>query len=1746
MRFFNKRAIAIKFFVMCLKKSSLLTSFKLLHLLAACMLSVTVATAQIISYPVAARPVAVCFDSTILTVQVSAAAAASTVTITLPTGVFYIPGSFTFTSGSGVVVPGGTLVMPVFNITGASSSFIFTIRRRAACAARTFALGGGTFKDIVKVNAVIENAPLLNTYNVKYPTLTITQPASITNIALGSSLIRTFSFRNTGEGCTDTVFLEIDYGTAALSPNGNITADGVSFAPNAALSTTAKKVYKIFGTPIMAGGLCNGDAAIIVSQPVTVTGCTQVATNYKASWGNSGTQICQSGVTTGNLTVLNTIPLLNTVVTANPVIIPFCAGSPYASFTATVTNSGNGPAGNLKLFIANFSGNNFQNQAAMAIDTASVMVNGVHPAGIVVSAAPSWRLVKSAGSPNCSVGLPAQCLINMPANFTVPAAGTLIITWKVFNCAGGLCDDGFSGIFPGVKMEYDNECGSQRTTSNAQTISYGVFNQISGSVIQLPAQVIAGDCFNYSVDFTSSLGRVTGANSTNRYAELKLTLPVGMSIANLANDVKEILNNVTPHAGYPRQVGQNVYLRFYPNISNTVRFKICTAVGGPPCGITAIPVDISMVNDSSCALANRITSRRCLTKSIEVLCPGAGCSLGGVSPRSFSFFRSSYGLPDNNQDGRPDATGTIDLNKIDRDRYRPGDTLHSDYRGVVLNQTAPLSITNWNFLLAEWGFGTGTWQAATATVTIKRGGVSYVAKGLPITALTPNTNFRSNWAAAVFSPAFPAGGYVSGDSIILGADFIYLPPQITVGRLTVVADVGYDIPVEVLLIQMVYAAQTVPVSTVVNGTTGFTCSVIKYNLNLLGHQNQINLSGATGSACNSITSGFTSTTGLLGGSSQKQYFNYEYRPITRTDSIIYTIPAGWVYNNPVASSYFFTTKNGASGNYSSMLTPVITGSSATGYSLKYDFNAAYNSGTFPLLSTEGYYFNESVAFRPGCKTPDTLDISVKEYGHFISYPSKANPAKYFNAFTALKAVTYSGSSRPGVLIANNTGVVEAATANNNYWDVQITGANFNAAKYVWLATEKLAGNGIDVVRVEYPIGTVLAASNSYGSGKNMYTIATTATTGLANPANVVLRVYFTKSGCGADSIKVRTGWDCTAFATSADNGCSQDIFLKATSSVSEIQLLKLTEPAPNETVDVCNEINYKIKITSTQKGDLNNPVVKVTLPAGMELVGNRFTFQYPDTTNAEVFVIPAVGNIFTLHLEDHSLIPATGLKGLVSSVNNADRVAYVSMKLRINSCSFVSGVSPSFQIFGDRPCDGTAIGNTLTVIGNPVVAAVQAAVPSFSQLVSITGSNTITCTAAVTVRAVITSGNGNTFNGDSAVYNFPPELKYKAGSFLASSGTISSTTLSDTKVVVRFAAKTANAATIQFDVVSAGVGCTFSTYNLTGGLYRSSGYVCPLSFGSCQLAEIKDRDTVKLLMTRPALSTTATTEILSVQPGSITIGYNVLVANNGNMAAAANTYIAKIFCGTNATGKVLHTFTIGAIGMGAQVVTTGSFTVAVPANCSDGNVLFIQVQDTMVNGLSACLCSKPDGTISISGTPLATKLERFTATLQGSYVQFNWQMSNETTVEKYLVERSMDGTNFSSIGVVAATNRRFYTLQDANPATGLSYYRLTIIDKDGKYLYSSVHAINSSNTSGIMVYPNPAKDNLTIRLPAQLQNKKVAISLSGMDGKLLYSSNIVAAAPTATIDVGKLANGKYHVRIATDKAIINKLIEVLR
>jgi hypothetical protein len=73
-----------------------------------------------------------------------------------------------------------------------------------------------------------------------------------------------------------------------------------------------------------------------------------------------------------------------------------------------------------------------------------------------------------------------------------------------------------------------------------------------------------------------------------------------------------------------------------------------------------------------------------------------------------------------------------------------------------------------------------------------------------------------------------------------------------------------------------------------------------------------------------------------------------------------------------------------------------------------------------------------------------------------------------------------------------------------------------------------------------------------------------------------------------------------------------------------------------------------------------------------------------------------------------------------------------------------------------------------------------------------------------------------------------------------------------------------------------------------------------------------------------------------------------------------------------------------------------------------------------------------------------------------------WNTAREINVKDFTIERSNNATHFISIGQVAATNAAGYSFADQNPLSGVSYYRLKIMDKDGSFKYSKIVTINTN------------------------------------------------------------------------------------
>jgi hypothetical protein len=127
----------------------------------------------------------------------------------------------------------------------------------------------------------------------------------------------------------------------------------------------------------------------------------------------------------------------------------------------------------------------------------------------------------------------------------------------------------------------------------------------------------------------------------------------------------------------------------------------------------------------------------------------------------------------------------------------------------------------------------------------------------------------------------------------------------------------------------------------------------------------------------------------------------------------------------------------------------------------------------------------------------------------------------------------------------------------------------------------------------------------------------------------------------------------------------------------------------------------------------------------------------------------------------------------------------------------------------------------------------------------------------------------------------------------------------------------------------------------------------------------------------------------------------------------------------------------------------------------------------------------------------------------------SWTTTREFNVASIEVERSADGSNFSKIqkqsavGGYSVTNA--YSFNDMSPVAGTNYYRLKMIDNDGKFTYSEVRKVQFGVISAAQVFPNPAVSYVMISLTS-VETANYTCSIYSIDGALLKSMNLSVSA----------------------------------
>ncbi len=185
-----------------------------------------------------------------------------------------------------------------------------------------------------------------------------------------------------------------------------------------------------------------------------------------------------------------------------------------------------------------------------------------------------------------------------------------------------------------------------------------------------------------------------------------------------------------------------------------------------------------------------------------------------------------------------------------------------------------------------------------------------------------------------------------------------------------------------------------------------------------------------------------------------------------------------------------------------------------------------------------------------------------------------------------------------------------------------------------------------------------------------------------------------------------------------------------------------------------------------------------------------------------------------------------------------------------------------------------------------------------------------------------------------------------------------------------------------------------------------------------------------------------------------------------------------------------------------------------------------------------------------SGTPLPVELLYFNAKALSKSNLLTWATASERNASHFEVEVSTDGIHFITIGKrEAAGNSQTalnYAFEDMDILANQMYYRLKIVDLDGTFEYSKVKIVNRSGkyTFDAVVYPMPAKQDITVEITSSVASYATTISILDMTGKLVMQTQ-VALTPGISktlIDVSPLQSGNYFVKINNGSEELNKKI----
>jgi len=173
--------------------------------------------------------------------------------------------------------------------------------------------------------------------------------------------------------------------------------------------------------------------------------------------------------------------------------------------------------------------------------------------------------------------------------------------------------------------------------------------------------------------------------------------------------------------------------------------------------------------------------------------------------------------------------------------------------------------------------------------------------------------------------------------------------------------------------------------------------------------------------------------------------------------------------------------------------------------------------------------------------------------------------------------------------------------------------------------------------------------------------------------------------------------------------------------------------------------------------------------------------------------------------------------------------------------------------------------------------------------------------------------------------------------------------------------------------------------------------------------------------------------------------------------------------------------------------------------------------------------------------------------LDNNQALLKWSTTNAVNFDHFVIQRSTDGSTFEDVHTVPAAADdnapvQSYSYTDQDNFNGKLYYRLMMVDQDGKTNYSNIASISLQDAQRVRIYPTRV-DNGSFFVETNSTIHQAKLELFDMNGRRLQENDwsiLDGRQQVAVAGNGSLPSGAYIVRLSANQSTLAKQIIVIK